>query len=169
MASGSSRRPAPHSITGTPASPPIYEGTNGIQAMDLIGRKLLRDDGKAMRALLAEMTASLSELAGAKAGIASSAKTLERAADAVLAGGKEDAAQALAVATPFQALCGTVIAGWLLARSAAQANGADPAFSQAKRATAAFYAANILPEAEADAVLVTGGAASTLGFPVDAF
>jgi alkylation response protein AidB-like acyl-CoA dehydrogenase len=142
---------------------PIYEGTNGIQAMDLIGRKLLRDDGKAMRALLAEMAAD------AKAGIESGAKTLARATDAVLAGGKQDASQALAVATPFLALCGTVIAGWLLARSAAKANGADPAFSQAKRATAAFYAANILPESEADAALVTGGAASTLGFPMDAF
>jgi alkylation response protein AidB-like acyl-CoA dehydrogenase len=148
---------------------PIYEGTNGIQALDLIGRKLLRDDGTAMHALLAGMTASLPALGDEKSRIAAGIKTLERATDAVLTGGKQDATQALAVATPFLALCGTVIAGWLLARSAAQANGADPAFSQAKRATAAFYAANILPEAEADAVLVAGGAASTLAFPMDAF
>ena len=148
---------------------PIYEGTNGIQAMDLIGRKLLRDDGKAMRALLAEMTTSVSELTDARAAIESGIKILEQATGSVLAGGKQDANQALAVATPFLAVCGTVIAGWLLARSAAQTNGADPTFVRAKRATAAFFAANILPEADADAALVAGGAPSTLGFPMDAF
>ncbi|HVT52716.1 MAG TPA: acyl-CoA dehydrogenase, partial [Dongiaceae bacterium] len=144
---------------------PIYEGTNGIQAMDLIGRKLLRDEGKAMRALLAEMAASVAGQAPIKAAI----ETLERATASVLAGGKQDADRALAVATPYLSVCGTVIAGWLLARSAAQANGADPAFSRSKQATAAFFAANILPAAEADAALVTGGGASTLAFPVDAF
>jgi alkylation response protein AidB-like acyl-CoA dehydrogenase len=136
---------------------PIYEGTNGIQAMDLVGRKLLRDGGKAMRALIAEMRGA--------AGI----ENVERATNAVLAAGKEDPTLALAVATPYLSVCGTVIAGWLLARSAGQANGADPAFSQAKRATADFFATNILPEADAEAALVTGGAASTLAFPVDAF
>ncbi|HVZ01346.1 MAG TPA: acyl-CoA dehydrogenase [Dongiaceae bacterium] len=144
---------------------PIYEGTNGIQAMDLIGRKLLRDEGRAMRALLAEMARS----AGGMTAIESGIRVLERATGSVLAGGRQDANQALAVATPFLSVCGTVTAGWLLARSAARANGADPAFSQAKRATAAFFAANILPGAEADAALVTGGGASTLAFPMDAF
>jgi alkylation response protein AidB-like acyl-CoA dehydrogenase len=148
---------------------PIYEGTNGIQAMDLVGRKLLRDEGKAMRALIAEMANSLGELRDARAALESGIKLVEHATGSILAGGKQDMNQALAVATPFLSLCGTVIAGWLLARSAAQANGADPAFSQAKRATAAFFAANILPEADADAALVTGGAPSTLAFPTDAF
>jgi alkylation response protein AidB-like acyl-CoA dehydrogenase len=148
---------------------PIYEGTNGIQAMDLIGRKLLRDEGKAMRALLAEMTASVGELKEARAAIESGIKILEHATGSVLAGGKRDANQALAVATPYLSVCGTVMAGWLLARSAAHANGTDPAFTQAKQATAAFFAANILPDADAEAALVTGGAASTLAFPVDAF
>ena len=136
---------------------PIYEGTNGIQAMDLIGRKLLRDEGKAMRALIAEMQG------------AAGADILDRATGAVLAAGRQDATRALAVATPYLSVCGTVIAGWLLARSAGQANGADPAFSEAKRATAAFFAANILPEAGADAALVTGGAPSTLAFPMESF
>src|SRR5207244_10805819 len=62
---------------------PIYEGTNGIQAMDLIGRKLLRDDGKAMRGLIAEMKAAPAD-PKLEAGI----KTLERATDSVLADGK---------------------------------------------------------------------------------
>jgi hypothetical protein len=148
---------------------PIYEGTNGIQAMDLVGRKLMRDDGKAMRALLAEMSTSVSELTQARAAIESGIKLLEHATSSVLAGGKQDTNQALAVATPYLSVCGTVMAGWLLARSAARANGADPTFVEAKQATAAFFAANILPEADADAALVTGGAPSTLSFPVDAF
>jgi hypothetical protein len=148
---------------------PIYEGTNGIQAMDLIGRKLLRDDGKAMRALLAEMTASVGALKEARAAVESGIKILAHATGSVLAGGKQDANQALAVATPYLSVCGTVMAGWLLARSAAQANGTDPAFTKAKQATAAFFAANILPDADAEAALVTGGAPSTLAFPVDAF
>src|SRR5256885_16456161 len=98
---------------------PIYEGTNGIQAMDLIGRKLLRDDGKAMRALIAEMSGSLPTLdADATRDLESPIKTLDRTTGSVLADGKQDTAQALAVATPFLALCGTVIAGWLLPRSA---------------------------------------------------
>jgi alkylation response protein AidB-like acyl-CoA dehydrogenase len=142
---------------------PIYEGTNGIQAMDLIGRKLLRDDGKAMNALIAEMRHSADPAVSFSVGV------LERAATSVLAAGKQDPAQALAVATPFLSLCGTVIAGWLLAGSAANTEGTDPGFSEAKRATAAFFAANILPGANADAALVIGGAASTLAFPLDAF
>ena len=152
---------------------PIYEGTNGIQAMDLIGRKLLRDEGKAMLSLIAEMRASLGDIhAAARKRIEPGIATLERAVDSVLGAGKQDMTLALAVATPFLALCGTQIAGWLLARAAAAAaqyQGDDPAFVQAKTATALFYAENILPEMEADAALVTGGAASTLGFPVEAF
>ncbi|MES1150588.1 MAG: acyl-CoA dehydrogenase C-terminal domain-containing protein [Dongia sp.] len=131
--------------------------------MDLIGRKLLRDGGKAMNALIAEMQHS------ADPKLRSGIEILARATGSVLAAGKEDVNHALAVATPFLSVCGTVIAGWLLTRSAGQANGADPAFGQAKRATAAFFAANILPEAEAEAALVTGGAASTLDFPMEAF
>src|SRR5207244_10907665 len=57
---------------------PIYEGTNGIQALDLLGRKLLRDEGRAMRALLGEMSASLLEL-GAHAELVPVKSVLEQA------------------------------------------------------------------------------------------
>jgi alkylation response protein AidB-like acyl-CoA dehydrogenase len=158
---------------------PIYEGTNGIQAIDLLGRKLLRDEGKAATALLAEISGSMAELdaapamAGAKAALQPAVQALEGAVAFVLDRGKQEPKLGLAVATPLLGLCGTVIGGWLLARSAAAAHrlrgATDPAFAAAKAATAVFYAKNILPEAASLAAMVTGGGSSTLDFPLDAF
>jgi hypothetical protein len=152
---------------------PIYEGTNGIQAMDLIGRKLLRDDGKAMRALLAAIAGSLLELDGShRAALRDALQRLETATAFVLDTGKQDINRALAVATPYLALSGTVIAGWLLARSAVAAirrPGGDAGFAAAKVATSAHFVANILPETNADAARVASGGEATLAFPIEAF
>ena len=157
---------------------PIYEGTNGIQAMDLLGRKLLRDEGRAMRALLGEMGSALAdfdaipELRSARPVLQQGLEALEGAVAHLLEAGKRDMSAALAVATPFLALAGTVIGGWLLARAAqaaAAGAGATPDFTAAKLATATFFVDNILPEAEAEARSVRRGAASTLAFPLDAF
>ena len=150
---------------------PIYEGTNGIQAMDLLGRKLLRDEGKAMRSLIAEISSSLGPLGG-KDDLAAALRHLEEATTALLETGKRDLPAALAVATPYLGLCGTVIAGWLLARAATAAQSqpdlaAD--FVAAKRATADFFISNILVEAESEAIRVIRGSASTLAFPITAF
>ncbi len=150
---------------------PIYEGTNGIQAMDLLGRKLLRDQGRTMQGLIAEISASLGALDD-KAALTAALGTLEQATAALLKTGQSDLPAALAVATPYLGLCGTVIAGWLLARAAAEArnqSGLAPDFVTAKQATAAFFSSNILVEAESEAARVTKGAASTLAFPLDAF
>ena len=150
---------------------PIYEGTNGIQALDLLGRKLLRDQGKAMQALIAEISGSLGALDD-KAALTAALHQMERATAALLQTGQRDLPAALAVATPYLGLCGTVIAGWLLARAAAEArnqSGLAADFVAAKQATSAFFIANILVEAEAEAARVTQGGASTLAFPLDAF
>ncbi|MDQ7247264.1 acyl-CoA dehydrogenase [Dongia sedimenti] len=150
---------------------PIYEGTNGIQAMDLLGRKLLRDRGQAMQSLIAEITGSLGAVDD-KAALTAALRTLEQATAALLKAGQNDLPAALAVATPYLGLCGTVIAGWLLARSAVEArnqSGLAPDFVTAKQATAAFFSSNILVEAETEAARVTKGGASTLAFPLDAF
>ncbi len=150
---------------------PIYEGTNGIQAMDLLGRKLLRDQGRTMQSLIAEISASLGAL-GDTASLTAALRELEQATAALLKTGQSDLPAALAVATPYLGLCGTVIAGWLLARAAAAArnqSGLAPDFVTAKQATAAFFSSNILVEAESEAARVTKGAASTLAFPLDAF
>jgi alkylation response protein AidB-like acyl-CoA dehydrogenase len=150
---------------------PIYEGTNGIQAMDLLGRKLLRDQGQAMQSLIAEISASLGTLDD-KAALTAALQSLEQATAALLKTGQSDLPASLAVATPYLGLCGTVIAGWLLARAAAEArnqSGLAPDFVSAKQATAAFFSTNILVEAESEAARVTKGGASTLAFPLDAF
>jgi hypothetical protein len=157
---------------------PIYEGTNGIQAIDLLGRKLLRDDGKAARALLAEVSATMAELdavpalGGVKNELHAALRTLDTAIGCVLDHGKRDLKHGLAVATPLLGLCGTVLGGWLLARAAAAATArqdSDPNFAAAKVATAVFYADTFLPEASAFAAAVMCDGSSTLDFPLDAF
>jgi acyl-CoA dehydrogenase len=150
----------------------IYEGTTGIQANDLIGRKLARDRGAAMTALLQELleelNASRALLPAAKAtrnAATEALTTLRDATEAVLRMHAEAPAQAQAVAVPYLKLCGLVFAGALLARAAAvseaalQANAAD-AFYLGKLQTCRFYAEQVLPEALGLARVVKGGSAS---------
>ena len=140
---------------------PIYEGTNGIQARDLVGRKVAKDGGETMLALVAEMRALVEEMKGAPgddlaaiaAGVAASADALEDATKWVAQSVKAELVNALAGSVPFLRLAGTALGGWLLARSAlvAQtklaARDGDPAFLEAKLVTARFFAEVILPPA----------------------
>jgi acyl-CoA dehydrogenase len=150
----------------------IYEGTTGIQSNDLIGRKLGRDRGAAMAALIAELQA---ELATAKvqhsaAQLACAAATealaaLRDATDSLLREAAAKAAAAQAVSVPYLKLCGLTIAGALMARSAvvadaALASGAEKTFYAAKLQTCRFYAEQVLPEAAGLARIVKHGAAS---------
>jgi alkylation response protein AidB-like acyl-CoA dehydrogenase len=149
----------------------IYEGTTGIQANDLIGRKIGRDGGGALRALLADVKRELDALPASDATV----KAVQRAAlegldslsEASQSLGKSLVSapdRALAVAVPFLKLCGFVLGGWLMAKSAAVAaskqSGADRDFYAAKLRTARFYAEHMLPMALAHARIVTNGAAS---------
>ena len=149
---------------------PIYEGTNGIQALDLFTRKLLRDKGAAMTQLLMEMRAGLpavngnSDLAALRAPLAQSLEALDRAAAWMLEEGGKDLARGAASATAFQSLFGVVLGGWLLAKAAQQNGGNDPSTRDGKIKTARFYAENLLGEAVGLADAVTGGADSTLAF-----
>jgi 3-(methylthio)propanoyl-CoA dehydrogenase len=140
---------------------PIYEGTNGIQARDLVGRKVAKDGGETMMALVAEMRATAEELktapgddlAAIRTALQAAADALEDATKWVAQSVKADLIAALAGSVPFLRLAGTALGGWLLARSAhaAQAKLAtrdgDPAFLEAKVVTARFYAEVILPPA----------------------
>ena len=136
----------------------IYEGTTGIQSNDLLGRKLSRDRGAVMAALVADMT---SELQGLEAANPETLATRAAALEAI--GLLRDATQtlltnlatrpelALAVSVPYLKLCGFAIGGWLMARSsalaAAKLNGTDAEFYAAKGRTALFYAEQMLPNA----------------------
>lgn len=163
---------------------PIYEGTNGIQAMDLIGRKLIRDQGAAMDALLAAIDTTLAELAArpddadlapVRHGLAAGRAALADSVALILREQAGDPAFAGAVATPFLDLTGVVAGGWMAARMALAATrrlaeGAeDQAFLAAKRTTARFYAEQILPRAGGLAAMVAAGAASVTALPADLF
>ncbi|MGH8430662.1 MAG: acyl-CoA dehydrogenase, partial [Solimonas sp.] len=140
---------------------PIYEGTNGIQARDLVGRKIAKDGGEAMLALVAEMRALAGEmkaapgddLAAIRTSVLASAEALEEATRWVAQSTKANLVKALAGSVPFLRLAGTALGGWLLARGALAAQtrlatrDGDPAFLEAKLVTARFYAEVIVPPA----------------------
>ncbi len=113
---------------------PIYEGTNGIQAIDLVTRKLFRDGGAEMRAVIAEVRAADARLAAA-------ADALERATAWMLDRGQADPAAAQASAAAYLDAAGWTLGGWMLARAAA----ADARYAP----IATFYLARLLPRAAA--------------------
>lgn len=144
----------------------IYEGTNGIQAQDLLGRKVLRDGGATLNDLLAEMAHSdlpdryRKALEAALARLASvTAAVVERAAsDPDLAG---------AVATDYLDLVGYTLYAWLWARMAGAAGQDD--FGAAKRHTADFYFARLLPRTLALEQSVLADSAAVMGLDQEAF
>lgn len=146
----------------------IYEGTTGIQAMDLVGRKVGRDGGATMNALIADMQAELEKLSTSDANVAASrtaaleaVAALKDATAAVL----KDPDAALAVCVPYLMLGGVVIGGWLMAKAhdlAVRQASEDPEFFAAKQQIARFYAANLLPEALTLSRVVKSGAAAIL-------
>jgi 3-(methylthio)propanoyl-CoA dehydrogenase len=140
----------------------IYEGTNGIQANDLLTRKLVRDDGAAMRDFIAEMrTLDLTapELAALKKPLHDGIDALEKASESLYALHRIQQATALAGAMPYLELFGTVTAGWLTAKAAfAAGREQDAEFAKAKRLTAQFFAEQRLATAPALLPAITGGA-----------
>jgi acyl-CoA dehydrogenase len=152
----------------------IYEGTNGIQANDLVGRKLVRDAGAAVRELVADMRATAAELGGAAAlrtPLGAGIDALEAASAHLLAQFPADPASALAGSVPYLRLVGIVAGGWLMAKSALVAErrlgeGGDRRFLEAKLATAQFYAEHVLAQAPALLPAIAGGA-TVMGFDLD--
>jgi alkylation response protein AidB-like acyl-CoA dehydrogenase len=149
---------------------PIYEGTNGIQAMDLVGRKLTLQGGVPLKALFAEMRATATQLDGELAPLRPSLdagiEALEGTSRWIAERVASDADAVGAAASPYLRQFGTVAGGWLLARSAIaarrllSAGGADAGFLKAKIATARYYAEQILPQAPALTGPITAGAAT---------
>ena len=145
----------------------IYEGTNGIQAGDLVGRKLGRDKGEAARALFAEIGASLDDLSGACAPLrpplAAGLKALEDATSYLV---EAEPAVAAAGSVPYLNLFGTVLSGWLMARLAAAAVASRHPLAAAKLTTARFFADDVLAAAPSSLPAIKGGA-TVLGFDPD--
>ncbi len=140
---------------------PIYEGTNGIQAADLVTRKLGLENGDALDALLADVERDseghLTDLAG-------TCRELARWM-------REDASldDRLAGSVPFTTMCAVAVAGWQLVRQArAVAGGAAPSLAESKPVTARFFATRIVPEALGLAASTRGGADILYSIPAAA-
>ena len=162
---------------------PIYEGTNGIQANDLVFRKLGRDQGAAARAFIAEVKAVAADTATRPG------DDLKAISDALFAGGivleqatnwmvetlKPDPVAAAAGAANYLKMFGLVTGGALLARAAAAASddlrepGADASFLTGKITTARFYAEQILPQAAGLLTPVTKGAGTVMALTEEQF
>lgn len=155
----------------------IYEGTSGIQAGDLVGRKIIRDKGRALDELLEEIGETLTSAEGLPAedrivaealreGLDETASTLEwfrkeLGADADLPG---------SVAFNLMMMLGYLCGGWLHARSAVAAAGAaDGEAMQARRVCARFYAEHFMPQVAARARRVRAGAANTMALSDEQF
>ena len=141
---------------------PIYEGTNGVQAADLVGRKLPVRDGRSCLEFIGEMQALLPELAAAGdryAGIAGALErhlgTLERTTGWMLrTGAGGDSASVLAGSVPYLRIWALCVGGWLLAKGALRSGSAD------RLALAEFFATQLLPEVDALAAAATAGYAT---------
>jgi len=138
----------------------IYEGTTGIQANDLVGRKTARDAGAAAFSVIAEMQKLVADLApqsGAefaaiRGQLAVAASSLKTAVEWVVKTHGNDPRAAYAASVPYLKLWGLAAGGWQMARAALAASkrlakgSGDAAFDRAKIATARFYADYYLPQ-----------------------
>ena len=160
----------------------IYEGTNGIQALDLVGRKLPKDGGRAVMAFFNEVSAFLKEHSGndaMKAYVAPLQVALNHLQQATMwfmqnAMGKPD--NAGAGAADYMHLFGLVALGYMWAqiakaaqtKLAAGANGAAERL-KAKLVTGRYFMERMLPETAAQLTRIQAGAASTMELPAEAF
>jgi alkylation response protein AidB-like acyl-CoA dehydrogenase len=156
---------------------PIYEGTTGIQANDLVGRKILRDGGQAAFELLATMSQLRVEVSRShNAHLIALSRSLERGIQAldqavrfVVERGREHVRIAQAGAAPLLNLFGIVAGGWQLTRGALaaerrlQQRQGDLQFCEARILTARFYGDSVLSQASGLAHAVIHGADSILG------
>jgi len=159
----------------------IYEGTTGIQAADLIARKLGRDGGATMEVVLQEIRATVAQLkalddtriAAIGRALASALADMEASTGQVLQAMTDDMSIALGASFDYMMQTGYLFGGWQLARSAQVAlqrlqDGADNVFYEQKIATALFYCEQILPRCAGHAGAVASAAAGSLqSYPVD--
>ncbi|WP_417463900.1 acyl-CoA dehydrogenase [Kordiimonas sp.] len=158
---------------------PIYEGTNGIQALDLAGRKLMMDGGSHWRNLIAEMRNFVAKGCGGSEAqvrrLSEGVEALSEAAEFLLSNGFERVVDTAAAATPYLRLFGTVVGGYLLAVQAEEAkrrleNGeGNPAFLQAKITTAQFFIEQLLPPATALLGPIKEGAGTLMAMSEESF
>lgn len=160
----------------------IYEGTNGVQAMDLLGRKVARDGGEMARGFLDAVRGTMAALDTTNAAEASLAKHLTSGVEAVgnavtwlVESIPADPARAAGGAVPFLEMMGLVSGGWMLARGAIEARrqlsdgSGDAGFLENKLVTARFFAETHLSQAPALLGPIIGGGALVMTLDEAAF
>jgi butyryl-CoA dehydrogenase len=161
----------------------IYEGTTGIQANDLIGRKIGREGGVTAKAVIVEMQkfdsqlarAATTDLAVIRAQFTLAVAALKEATEWAIENFNSDIRGVFAGAVPFLKMWGITVSGWQMARAAliAQAhvdrNDGDLDFYKAKIATARFYADHVMSQVQTLKHVVMAGAAGTLALADEAF
>jgi hypothetical protein len=150
----------------------IYEGTTGIQAMDLVGRKVGRDGGRTAKAWLAEIARLPANPLSAQ--LAVGAQAVSDCVDFIVAA--KDPRAAFAGAVPFLKLMGIVAGGWQMARAAIAAEkllksgqDVDKLFLEAKIATAKFYGEHVLVQASGLRDTVVKGGAGVMALSDEQF
>ncbi|PKO82650.1 MAG: acyl-CoA dehydrogenase [Betaproteobacteria bacterium HGW-Betaproteobacteria-13] len=159
----------------------IYEGTTGIQANDLVGRKILRERGATLSELIADIRGTVSqleedgELASIGAGLAVQLDSLEQTLEWMLSNGKDRLGDVLAGAVPFLHLLGTVCGGWQLARAAQAARRrimaaeGDAQYHASLIELARFYMTTFGPQVMAHATTVRASGEVLVRFDTSVF
>jgi 3-(methylthio)propanoyl-CoA dehydrogenase len=157
----------------------IYEGTTGIQAMDLMGRKIAREGGATAKAWLSSLRSFDAELAKSgngdiqalRAELARGVQAVDECVDFIVQG--KDPRATFAGAVPFLKLMGIVAGGWQMARAALAAerklDSGDKSFYQAKITTARFFGDHVLVQAGGLRDTVIKGGAGVMALAEDQF
>jgi len=161
----------------------IYEGTTGIQANDLVGRKIAREGGVTVKewlAVLKKFDADLaksgnSDVQAMRGRLAAGVQAVSESVDFILATAGKDPNSAFAGAVPFLMLMGITAGGWQMARAALIAEKklagkeGDQSFYEAKISTARFFADHVLSQAPGLATVVISGAAAVMALTDEQF
>ncbi|MGB5290878.1 MAG: acyl-CoA dehydrogenase C-terminal domain-containing protein, partial [Lysobacterales bacterium] len=159
----------------------IYEGTTGIQGLDLVGRKTLGDGGVALQGLLDEMQATVEDMAAVD-GLGEMADALRAAVDQgvqarawLLEKGSQDRNDAGGASVNFMMLMGYLCGGWVMGKSAIKATqllaagGGDEAFLKTKQVTTRFYFEHLLPRTAAYLATILAGSESMMALDAEQF
>jgi hypothetical protein len=159
----------------------LYEGTNGVQALDLVGRKLPQGAGRMLRTFFHPVSAFIERNSGDKRlgamikGFGKAFGALQLATAQVASTGMADPEEAGAAATEYLRLFGLVALGFMWARTAVIAAeklvhpNEDAAFYQAKLTTARFYMERVLPQVGGLLVAIKAGKAAMMEMEEAAF
>jgi len=159
----------------------IYEGTTGIQGLDLVGRKTLGDKGAALKELLDDIQATAEDMSNAESlsgmgiSLQEAVQAGEEAMTWLLANAAQDRNAAGGASVNFMMLLGYVCGGWIMGESALKATqllengGGDEAFLKAKQVTAQFYFDHLLPRAGSCLATIKAGSESMMALDVAHF